>query len=233
MTTRGPCTDALAIEVYTLTMRRVKRNFGHSPTRSQSVHDAVGEAFSQWLRSASDKAEHAAAEHATWVAKTAATHILDTNPCKRRTARGVRSLASYMPDSSDEPWHDDDREADRFESILRKHRGAADVEACEDNIIEAMDAILASDIPPGTGARAFNAAMIMLKARHWSDRGIGEQIGVAAPTISMWRTGNKAPSMSKRVAIIRLASERRYPASVPRKPATKKNAVSPSERLTA
>lgn len=204
--TPGACPHALAAEVYARTMRKVRRKFGHNPIHRQCVHDAVGEAFVRWYASASDKTEHAAGEHARWLTGTAGTHIRDTNPCKRRTARAVRSLASFGHDISDDEDHDDKRSAVRREAILRQARGAPEFAYAEDNVNEAIDAIHPPRLPPGASMAAFAAAMDSLKSSGWTDLAIATRIGVARAAVSSWRNGSKAAPKHHRASVVALAS---------------------------
>lgn len=180
--TPGACPHDLAAEVYARTMRCVRRRYGHNPKHSQVMHDAVGEAFIRWFKSPADKTAHSANEHARWMTSTAGAHILDTDPCRRKYARAIRSLATHA--EADE-W-DEERAAVRREAALRRDRDAPDFAYAEDNIIEALDAIRA---PPPSPIATHQEALAVLKHRGWLDREVARILGVSRPTIGNWRSG--------------------------------------------
>jgi len=66
---RGPCPDALAVEVHTLTHTYSRRALYVSRHR-QALDDMVGEVFAQWLATKADKTEHVAGLHARFQRET-------------------------------------------------------------------------------------------------------------------------------------------------------------------
>jgi hypothetical protein len=212
MATRGACSEALAVEVYGATMVRVHRMFGRFPRLSQVIPDAVGEAFVRWLQSCGDKSEHVANHHVWWVTRNAGNHLLDTAPTKRRVARAIRLIASYAPDDN---IVDNDRgefEAERFEARLRRHKDAASLSDCEDNIIEALDAVRAvSEMPDALAPDACAVALRQLKDRQWTDDAIATRLGVSRSLVVLWRRRVCQPAEPKRRALIDLAASCEYP----------------------
>lgn len=211
----GACPNELATAVYDRTMRIVKRKFGHNPKHSQCIRDAVGEAFLRWYKSPADKTAHAVNEHAHWLTGTAGSHLLDSDPCKRRTSRGVRMMAAFAPATTDMgTCAEEDRATVFFESILRRDRGAPDFAHAEDNFIEGLDAWLADPPPPpGTAAEA----LAILKELDWTDLAIAHAIGVSRPTVGTWRSG-RLPSQAARAVLMSLAARREGPPNPGRRP---------------
>lgn len=201
----------LAAEVYTIAVRITRRKYGRNAKHAQRIEDAVGEAFVRWYASASDKSAHAAIEHARYLAKTAGSHLRDTNPCKRKTARSIACIASYDSEECKDGDSGDFKFANKFEMAIRRARGAPTFSGCEDNTIDAIDAILDTDLPPGSAEPVMRLAIDTLKRRHWTDRTIGAAIGVAHPMLSIWRSGRVQAPLRRRQQIVGLARSRVFP----------------------
>lgn len=191
----------LAAEVYTKAMRTVRRRFGRHPKHSQVVHDAVGEAFVRWYKSSSDKTAHSANEHARWMASTAGSHILDTDPCRRKPSRAVRSIASH----GEVEEHDEQRAVIRREAQLRRFIGAPEFAYAEDNLNEALDAVRGRHAVPD--ATVHQEALATLKRRGWTDACIADATGVSRPTVGTWRSGRE-PSPTAGATLLHLADSR-------------------------
>lgn len=207
----GACLHELAVEVYTIAVRITRRKYGRNTKHAQRIEDAVGEAFVRWYASASDKSAHAAIEHARYLAKTAGSHLSDTNPCKRKTARAIACIASHDDDQREDGDGPYFKATTRFEATLRRYRGAPTFADCEDNTIDAIDAILDTDLPPGAAEPVMRLAIDTLKRRHWTDRTIAAAIGVAHPMLSIWRSGRVQAPLRRRQQIVGLARSRAFP----------------------
>lgn len=214
-TSRGACSDALAEEVYRRTLAGVLRRIGHQHLHAQAAHDAVGEAFARWLGSPADKSLRASGEHAHWLIANAIGHLLDTAPNKRRTARAVRSLASWGPtsDAEGDTGFAVTKHQDKHEAILRAFYSVSDPADHEANLLGAMDGMAAFLIeeesrPP---IRDWSDALASLRRDGWTDAALTRALGVSRIAVASWHRGDFTPREPSRAALVQLAVARTPP----------------------
>lgn len=206
---RGACSDALAFEVHRRTIAGVRKRIGHQHMHAQAADDAVGEAFIRWLGNPADKSQRLAVEHAHWLIANSIGHLLDTNPNKRRTARAVRSLASWGPskDSEGDSASAESRHTRKHEAILRKFYDVSEPADYEDNLLGALDATAAKVRGvPATPKTTWRAALDVLIARGWSRAQIAATMAVSYQSVRAWVAGEIVPHSDRRDEILTLAA---------------------------
>ena len=197
---RGPCPDALAAEVYALTLVRTRRRCRPNSPHQQTIPDVVGEAYVRWLASAADKTEHTAGEHARHLSLTA-LHYLTCPRSRRRAARVARPIAearAVLADSDLEP-------TSNLETLLRRDRGASEApEAHEDDVIERLDA--ARRYLLGRPTTTALEALAVLADRGWSVQQVAAGAGCSENAVHNWSKGQRVPSPASTATLVRLAA---------------------------
>lgn len=200
-TPRGNCPDALAAEVYRLTHAAMHRRFRRPSTGKTAVPEAVGAAYVRWLGNPSDKTQHAAEEHAYWLAKTATVFILGGPANLEKRGRSIRCIAGFSG-IGDGRRPDD---ADPNEMLYRAHYEVASLDGHEDNLIDAMDDYRSAR--QGKVCDTWQEALAFLVSRGWSRRHLADALGVSYRLVGRYINGSHyAPRPKRQRALIAMAA---------------------------
>jgi DNA-binding transcriptional regulator YiaG len=199
---RGACPDALAEEVHSRTMHRMRIRFGHT-SKEPVIADVVSEAFMVWLGTATDKTLHFAGVHVFWLTKTASTYIFDKS--RRRPARHAMPCASWTDNELTEFKDEGDNEnwVDVNEGHFRRFHCISEPSEHEDHFLSDLD--LMHLVLQGRECKTWHEALDLLIARGWSGPQIAVAVGASEQAVLAWRNGAN-PLEAARAALIELAA---------------------------